>query len=175
MSLNVNSLIKHIIDDPELKGDAVPEQKYYDATDYRNELLDQIDAVRTLIDPELGNRFGLKMIDAVMIAKRIDGRIKAETVDELIKALQEMIGNLQDPIDEALDEMGNYPEDVKREILPELQDRHKELSDRCNNLYDQDDHFGSPLSRLERIRMIRTTEREINDMHELIMVHEPQG
>ena len=164
MSLNIN----------------VPEQTYYDTTDYRNQLLDQIDAVRSLIDPDLGDKFGLKPIDAVMIAKKIDSRINAETADELIGALKEMIENLQDPIDGALDEMKAYPEDVKREILPELQDRHKELEDRYNALFDQDedyelDHFGRVLNRLKRIRMIRITEREISDMHALIMAHEPQG
>lgn len=174
---NVDLLIKNIIADPELKGDQVPEQQYYDATDYRNELLDQIDAVRALINPDLADRYGLKAIDSVMIAKRIDKRIDAKTVDEMIGALKEMIAALQDPIDAALNEMAAYPEDVKAEILPELQDRHQELVDRHNALFDQDmdlDHFGQPLDRLGRIRAIRITEREINDMHALIMVHEPQ-
>ena len=101
-------------EDPDLSYDGSPEQRFYDASDYRNELYDQIDAVHTLTDPTVGTDLGLRPIDAIRIAAKIDPELHDKpTVKALIRSLVERVDIESAIRKQALADMENYPDQVK--------------------------------------------------------------
>ena len=149
------------------KYNELVEQRFYDAADWQNDLMDQIDAVLTLTDPEVGTSRGLKPIDAVKICAKIDPKIGAETAEELVNVLKERADAEQDVMDGALSIMESYPDALKADILPELSDRYKELFDRLEDLGDIKVDFKP----IETIREVITTERLLNNIYSLVMAH----
>ena len=156
------------IADPELNYDGSPEQRFYDASDYRNELYDQIDAVNTLTKPDVGITLGLRPIDAVKIAAKIDPELHDEpTASGLILALMDRVDIESDVRKQALTDMEAYPDDVKAEIMPDLSDRYKELFDQLEDLkYTQQPDRPEAI-----IREVRIREHMLNDMYDLVMAH----
>lgn len=154
--------------DLDLSYDGSPEQRFYDASDYRNELYDQIDAVHTLTDPTVGTDLGLRPIDAIRIAAKIDPELHDKpTVKALIRSLVERVDIESAIRKQALADMENYPDQVKAEIIPDLSDRYKELFDQLEDL-----KYTSQPDRPEAvIREVRVKEHMLNDMYDLVMAH----
>ena len=144
-----------------------PEQRFYDSADWRNELLDQIDAVNTLTDPDVGTSLGLTVLEAVRICTKIDPDIGATTAEELITTLKERVDAEQEVVDQALADMAAYPEETKSDVLPDLQERYEELYDRLEDMGD----IKVDLKPIETVREIIKTERHLNDMYSLVMAH----
>lgn len=145
-----------------------PEQRFYDAANYRNELYEQIDAVNTLTDPDIGTDLGLRPLDAVQIAAKIDPELHDKpTVEELIQSLMDRINTESAVMKNALADMEKYPDEVKAEIMPDLNDRYKELFDRLEDL-----NYTKQPDRPEAIlREIIVKERLLNDAYDLVMAH----
>ena len=154
--------------DPELSYDGSPEQRFYDASDYRNELYNQIDAVNTLTKPDVGITLGLRPLDAVKIAAKIDPQLHDEpTVSGLILSLMDRVDTESEIRKQALADMENYPDEVKAEIMPDLSDRYKELFDQLEDLkYTQQPDRPEAI-----VREIRVREHMLNDMYDLVMAH----
>lgn len=143
------------------------EVRFYDAAEVKNELLNQLDAVMTLTDPEVETSLGLRVTEAVQIATRIDPLIGATTPNELIEALRGKVEDAESIMEEALSVMKNYPANVKVEILPYLQSRYEEVFNRLEEIGD----IKTGNHSLKTIREVVTKERVLNDVYSLVMAH----
>ena len=154
----------------QVKYDETPEGRFYNAVEYKEMLMDQVDAVHTIIDPEVSTSLGLETLHAIKIAATIDPELHdVASAADLIFILKERIETTMKDMNSALTDMKAYPPDVKADILPGLQDRYNDLDKRLELFVDDHLHGIVPAAVSRKIRLL---ERELNDLYLLIEAHE---
>ena len=152
------------------KYNETPEGRFYNAVEYKDMLMDQVDAVHTLIDPDIGTSLGLETLQAIKIAATIDPELHhIDSAADLIFILKERIETTMRDMERALMDMRAYPDDVKADILPDLQERYIELDEQLEHLVDDKLHGVVPAAISRKMTVL---ERELNDMCLLIEAHE---
>ena len=152
------------------KYDETPEGRFYNAAEYKDQLMDQVDAVHTLIDPDVGTSLGLETIQAIKIAATIDPELHdAASAADLIFVLKERIETTMRDMERALMDMKAYPDDIKADVLPDLQEWYNDLDEELGQLVDDKLHGVVPAAVSRKMTLL---ERKLNDLCLLIEAHE---